>query len=94
MFGLGKGLGSLIPDEKHITPEVKKDIEEKVEALKKVKESDNIEEMKSKTAELSEAIQKVGAELYKEEKKPEDMCFTERICLSLWVLPCLEEGRS
>jgi len=25
MFGLGKGLGSLIPNEKHITPELKKD---------------------------------------------------------------------
>src|SRR3989344_6093975 len=25
LFGLGKGLGSLIPDAKHITPEVKKD---------------------------------------------------------------------
>ncbi|MEK7541055.1 MAG: molecular chaperone DnaK [Patescibacteria group bacterium] len=63
-----------------INPEMKKDAEEKIESLKKAKESDNIEEIKNKTQELSEAIQKAGAELYKtqpnspagEEKKPEE----------------------
>jgi len=52
----------------------KKEIEEKIESLKKVKDSDNVEEIKNKTQELSQAIQKIGAELYKEtqEKKPED----------------------
>jgi len=56
-----------------VSPEAKKEIEEKLEALKKVKDSDNIEEIKQKTAELSQVIQKVGAELYKaaQEKKPE-----------------------
>jgi len=44
---------------------LKKEIEEKVEALKKVKDSDNIEEIKNKTTELSQTIQKVGAEIYK-----------------------------
>ncbi|MDI6591402.1 MAG: hypothetical protein QME61_00440, partial [Patescibacteria group bacterium] len=49
-------------------------IEEKISELKKVKDSDNIEEIKSKTSELSQAIQKVGAEMYKaaQEKKPEE----------------------
>ncbi|MBZ9577626.1 molecular chaperone DnaK [Patescibacteria group bacterium] len=44
---------------------LKKEIEEKVEALKKVKDSDNIEEIKNKTTELSQTIQKAGAEVYK-----------------------------
>jgi len=57
-----------------ISQDSKKEVEEKIEALKKVKDSDNIEEIKSKTSELSQAIQKVGAELYKaaQEKKPEE----------------------
>jgi len=57
-----------------ISQDSKKKIEEKIEALKKVKDSDNIEEIKSKTSELSQAIQKVGAELYRAagEKKPEE----------------------
>ena len=60
-----------------ISSETKKEIEEKIEDLKKVKDSDNIEEIKQKTQELSVAIQKVGAEMYraagekKEEKRPE-----------------------
>ncbi|TET84621.1 MAG: molecular chaperone DnaK [Candidatus Nealsonbacteria bacterium] len=56
-----------------ISPDSKKEIEEKIEALKKVKDSDNIEEIKNKTSELSLAIQKIGAELYKTpgEKKEE-----------------------
>ena len=48
-----------------INIDLKKEIEEKVEALKKVKDSDNIDEIKAKTADLSQAIQKAGAELYK-----------------------------
>ncbi|MBI2449982.1 MAG: molecular chaperone DnaK [Candidatus Nealsonbacteria bacterium] len=58
-----------------VSADVKKEITEKVEALKKVKDGDNIEEIKQKTSELSQAIQKVGAELYKaaqQEKKPEE----------------------
>jgi molecular chaperone DnaK len=46
-----------------ISQDSKKEIEEKIESLKKVKDSDNIEEIKQKTTELSQAIQKVGAEL-------------------------------
>jgi molecular chaperone DnaK len=49
-----------------VSSDLKKPVEEKIEVLKKAKESDNIEEMKKATQELSEAIQKVGAELYKQ----------------------------
>jgi len=57
-----------------ISADIKKEIEEKIEALKKVKDSDNIEDIKNKTQELSQAIQKVGTELYKaaQEKKTEE----------------------
>jgi molecular chaperone DnaK len=49
-----------------VQAEAKKEIEEKIEALKKVKDGDNIEEIKNKTAELSQAIQKVGEQMYKQ----------------------------
>ena len=57
-----------------ISAENKKEIEQKIEELKKVKDGDNIDEIKNKTSELSLAIQKVGAELYRAagEKKPEE----------------------
>jgi len=51
-----------------ISPDNKKEIEEKLEELKKVKNSDNIEELKRKIQELSQAVQKVGAEMYKSAK--------------------------
>lgn len=55
-----------------IPQELKKEIEEKVEALKKVKDGDSIDEIKNKTQELSQAVQKAGAELYRQTggKKP------------------------
>ncbi len=48
-----------------ISSEIKKEVEEKIEDLKKIKDTDNLEEIKSKSAELSQVIQKVGAEMYK-----------------------------
>ncbi|MDD3386752.1 MAG: molecular chaperone DnaK [Candidatus Pacebacteria bacterium] len=57
-----------------ITEESKKDVESKIEELKKIKDSDNIEEIKKQTEQLSEAIQKVGAQMYqppKEGEKPD-----------------------
>ena len=39
---------------------------DKINALKDAQKNDNIEEIKSKTKELSETIQKIGAELYKQ----------------------------
>jgi molecular chaperone DnaK len=49
-----------------VPADVKKQIEEKIEALKKVKDGDNAEEIKNKTAELSQAIQKIGEQMYKD----------------------------
>jgi len=66
-----------------ISAATKKEIEEKIAALKKIKDSDNIEEIKSKTIELSQVIQKVGVELYrkageKKEKGDEEKKDTEK----------------
>ncbi len=56
-----------------ISAETKKEVEDKVNELKKVKDGDNIEDIKQKTAELSQTVQKIGAEMYKtnQEKKPD-----------------------
>ena len=58
-----------------VPADVKKEIEEKTEALKKMKDSDNMDDIKSKTADLSQTIQKIGQELYKQQgnqKPPEE----------------------
>ena len=52
-----------------LAQDLKKEIEEKIETLKKVKNNDNLEEIKNKTAELSQAIQKAGVELYRNKEK-------------------------
>jgi molecular chaperone DnaK len=49
-----------------IKEEDKKAIEEKIEALRKVKDSNDIEAIKKLSGELSEVAQKVGAEMYKQ----------------------------
>ena len=66
-----------------VQPDAKKEIEEKIEALKKVKDGDNMEDIKQKTEELSQAIQKIGAEMYKqapkeEKNKPEEGEYKEK----------------
>ncbi len=57
-----------------LSSEAKKEIETKIEEVRKVKERDNIEEIRNKISELSSAIQKIGAELYKQAQtqKPEE----------------------
>ena len=59
-----------------IKPENKKEVEDKINTLKETQKGDNIEIIKTKTQELSTAIQKVGAELYKQapktDEKPKD----------------------
>jgi molecular chaperone DnaK len=61
-----------------LSQNTKKEIEEKLAELKKIKDSDKIEEIKEKTQQLSQEIQKIGAEMYKaaqekkEEKGPEE----------------------
>jgi molecular chaperone DnaK len=53
-----------------IKPEEKKEVEDKIASLKEAQKGDNIEEIKAKTKELSETIQKIGAELYKQGNPP------------------------
>ena len=48
-----------------ISADLKKEVEEKIQELKKVKGGDNLEEIKQKTSDLSQAIQKVGMEMYR-----------------------------
>lgn len=48
-----------------ISEDIKKEIEEKIADLKKVKDNDNIEEIKQKTQDLSQVVQKMSAEMYK-----------------------------
>ena len=50
-----------------VKPEDKKTIEEKIEALKKVKDGADIDTIKKASAELSSEIQKIGEALYKKE---------------------------
>jgi molecular chaperone DnaK len=52
-----------------IKEENKKEIEEKIEALKKIKDGDDIEAIKKASDALSQAIQKVGTELYKAQQE-------------------------
>jgi len=49
--------------------EDKKEIEEKIGALKKAKDKDDVEAIKKASEELSQAIQKVGTELYKAQQE-------------------------
>jgi molecular chaperone DnaK len=61
-----------------VKPEDKKAVEDKIAALKEAQKNDNKYDIKNKIKDLSEAIQKVGAEMYKQqtppagETKPED----------------------
>ncbi len=55
-----------------IYKDLKKEIEGKIEELKKIKDGDNMEEIKNKTNELSQVIQKAGAELYKTAQQKEN----------------------
>jgi len=59
-----------------VSSELKKEVEEKIAGLKKVKEADNIDEIKTKIQELSKSIQKIGVEMYRK-KKPEEGPQTE-----------------
>ena len=55
-----------------IKPEDKKEVEDKINALKEAQKGDNIEDIKTKTQELSAVIQKIGAELYKDQPKTDE----------------------
>ncbi len=53
-----KDLGEKVP------ADVKKEIEEKIEALKKVKDGEDSEAVKKASEELSQVVQKIGAQMY------------------------------
>src|SRR3989344_603137 len=48
-----------------VNADMKKDAEAKIVVLKESQKTDNIDDIKAKTKELSELMQKIGAELYK-----------------------------
>lgn len=50
-----------------VKPEMKKEVEEKIEALKKVKDSEDLEAIKKNLDDLSTSLQKIGAEMYKDQ---------------------------
>jgi len=52
-----------------IKPEDKKDIEDKKDALKKAKEGEDTEAIKKSIEELSQSIQKVGAQMYQQQQQ-------------------------
>jgi molecular chaperone DnaK len=52
-------------------PEDKKELEEKLESLKKVKDSDQYDEMKKQMEEMSQVAQKIGAAMYQQQATPE-----------------------
>ena len=54
-----------------VAPEDKKNVEEKLDALRKVKDGEVVEEIQKATQELSEAIEKISASLSKESKQEE-----------------------
>jgi molecular chaperone DnaK len=55
-----------------ISESLKKEVQNKIEELKKVKEGDNIEDIKNKIQELSQTIQKIGMEMYKGPEGPKE----------------------
>lgn len=54
-----------------VQPDIKKEAENKISALKDALKTDNIEDVKARTKELSEYMQKIGVELYKNNPKAE-----------------------
>ncbi|EKD49927.1 MAG: hypothetical protein ACD_63C00010G0003 [uncultured bacterium] len=49
-----------------VDEKTKKDIQKKIDALKKVKDSDKVEDIKKAAEELSNVIQKIGSQMYKD----------------------------
>jgi molecular chaperone DnaK len=62
-------------------PEDKKEIEEKLEALKKIKDSDQYDEIKKKMEELNQVAQKIGASMYQQQAQntPENQPGTDDV---------------
>ena len=49
-----------------IAADAKKEINEKIDALKKIKDGDNMEELKRSTDDLSQTVSKIGAQMYQQ----------------------------
>ncbi len=52
-----------------VTAEIKKEVEDKIAELRKVKETENLEDIKNKTEELSKELSKIGELMAKENKE-------------------------
>ena len=55
-----------------VSEDIKKEIQEKIDALKAVKDGDDIGAIKAKSQELSASIQKIGEQIYKDKDKNKD----------------------
>jgi len=55
-----------------VPAEMKKQADEKINVLKEAQKTDNIDDIKAKTKDLSEHMQKIGTELYKNTEKPKN----------------------
>jgi len=55
-----------------IQEDLKKEIQNKVDELKKAKDTDNVEEIRAKTQEASQAMQKAGEQIYKQNPPQEN----------------------
>ncbi len=51
-----------------IKEDIKKEVEEKIKKLKEVKDKDNIEDIKKASEDLTNVLQKIGSEMYKQEQ--------------------------
>ncbi len=60
---------TLKDNEAKVNADMKKDAEAKINSLKEALKTDSIDDIKAKTKELSDLMQKIGAELYKEQPK-------------------------
>lgn len=62
---------ALREDKEKISEEITKEVEEKIKALKDILDSGSKEDIKSKTQELSDSIQKIGQSMYKDASQPQ-----------------------
>ncbi|MFA5080453.1 MAG: molecular chaperone DnaK [Candidatus Paceibacterota bacterium] len=55
-----------------VSEDIKSEVNQKLEELKKIKDGDSIDDIKKNTDSLSEAIQKIGSQIYGQQKTPEN----------------------
>ena len=64
------GEKSLRDNKEKISSEIAKEVQEKIDDLRKVKDGNDVSAINNKISDLSQTLQKIGAEMYKQ--KPED----------------------